>query len=480
MIQKTITSNMILNMVKGAMGVVFPLITFPYISRVLGVDAIGQYNFASSIVSYFVLIAGLGVNTYAIRSGAGYRENKNELETFSSQILTINVLTTVLSYILLFVLVANVNVMDSRAVILVLSLQVVFKTIGVEWVYSIFEDYLFITIRSIAFQLLSLLLMFALVHSKNDILWYAAITVISSAGTGILGFFHARKYCNLNLTWHLNLKKHMTPILLFFATNLTVMIYVNSDTTILGLISGKYSVGIYSVSVKVYTLVKNILASAIVVSIPQMSASWKNRNIVGFQHLGTEIYDIFLTLVIPAIVGILLLNKEIIILIAGADFIDASYSLIILSMALFFCLGAGFWSQGVMIPMGKEKDVFKITVVSAIANIILNFILIPAFQERAAALTTLIAETIVFFYCRYVCTKSLDFGSRKGILLKIIIGCVPMILIGFIVKELIITEWIVAVLTIVICVPLYFWMEYKMGNTAVVKYKKEIVSKLHR
>ena len=130
-----------------------------------------------------------------------------ELETFVSQILTINILTTLLSYFLLLILVAYVDVMDSRAVILVLSLQIVFKTIGVEWLYSVFEDYLFITTRSIAFQVLSLILMFALVRSQNDILWYAAITVISSAGTGIVGFFHARKYCELHLTRHPNIKK---------------------------------------------------------------------------------------------------------------------------------------------------------------------------------------------------------------------------------------------------------------------------------
>lgn len=478
--QKSITTNMVLNMVKGAMGVVFPLITFPYITRVLGVDAIGQYNFAASIVSYFVLIAGLGISNYAIRNGAGYRENALELETFVSQILTINILTTLLSYFLLLILVAYVDVMDSRAVILALSLQIVFKTIGVEWLYSVFEDYLFITTRSIAFQVLSLILMFALVRSQNDILWYATITVISSAGTGIVGFFHARKYCKLHLTRHPNIKKHLKPILLFFATNLTVMIYVNSDTTILGAVSGNYAVGIYSVSVKVYTLVKSILASAIVVSIPRMSALWKNKDEVAFQSLGAEIYDIFLTLVIPAIIGIILLNKEIIMLIAGPDFLDANFSLIILSVALFFCLGAGFWSQGVMIPQNRENDVFKITAVSAIANIILNFILIPLFQERAAALTTVIAEAIVFFYCRSASTKSLDFGSKKDILLKILAGCIPMILINLAVKCLISTQWIIAVLTVGLCVPLYFSIEYILGNTAVVKYKKEIMAKLQR
>ena len=478
--QKSITTNMVLNMVKGAMGVVFPLITFPYITRVLGVDAIGQYNFAASIVSYFVLIAGLGISNYAIRNGAGYRENALELETFVSQILTINILTTLLSYFLLLILVAYVDVMDSRAVILVLSLQIVFKTIGVEWLYSVFEDYLFITTRSIAFQVLSLILMFALVRSQNDILWYATITVISSAGTGIVGFFHARKYCKLHLTRHPNIKKHLKPILLFFATNLTVMIYVNSDTTILGAVSGNYAVGIYSVSVKVYTLVKSILASAIVASIPRMSALWKNKDEVAFQSLGAEIYDIFLTLVIPAIIGIILLNKEIIMLIAGPDFLDANFSLIILSVALFFCLGAGFWSQGVMIPQNRENDVFKITAVSAIANIILNFILIPLFQERAAALTTVMAEAIVFFYCRSASTKLLDFGSKKDILLKILVGCIPMILINLAVKCLISTQWIIAVLTVGLCVPLYFSIEYILGNTAVVKYKKEIMAKLQR
>lgn len=467
---RSITINMLLNMIKGTMGVVFPLITFPYVSRVLGVDALGQYNFASSIVSYFIMIAELGISTYAIRSGAGYRDNRNKLNTFVSETFTINALTTCASYILLFIFLRYAGNIEGKTLVLVLALQILFKTISVEWIYSIFEDYLFITVRSIIFQFVSLILMFILVRSQEDVIWYAAITVISSAGAGLLGLFHAYKYCTIHLTAHPNIKTHMKPIMVFFATSLAVLIYVNSDMTLLGLISGSYSVGIYSVSAKVYTLLKNILASAIVVSIPRMSTLWEKHEIEEFQHLGSDIYDIFLTLVIPVIVGIILLNKEIVILIAGAEFLQARDSLTILSIALFFCLGAGFWSQGVLIPQNEEKTVFKITMLSAVINIVLNCVLIPLFQERAAAITTVVAEATVFLYCRHKGRKSQNFKSKWNILCKIIIGCIPMLLINLVIKQFIAAEWLVAILTMVFCVPSYFWIEYKLANKTVVKY----------
>ena len=478
--QKSITVNMILNMVKGVMGVIFPLITFPYISRVLGVDKVGEYNFASSIVSYFSLVAELGISTYAIRNGAGIRDNKRELETFVSQIFTINMLSTAISYFLLLFLVIYANSMNGRVIVLILSLQIVFKTIGIEWLYSIYEDYLFITIRSILFQFLALLLMFIFVRSEEDIVWYAIITVVSTAGRGGLGWIRARKYSKVRLTLFPNIKKHIKPILLFFATNLTVIIYVNSDITILGLISGNHAVGIYSVSAKVYSLVKNILASAIIVSIPRMSQLWENKKMKEFHMLGEEIYDTFLTWVIPVIVGIILLSKEIIILIAGIEYIEAQISLIILSIALFFCLGAGFWSQGVMIPQGKEKVVFRVTAISAIVNIILNFMLIPFFQERAAALTTVVAEAIVFFYCRKVCMRSIGYFEKGTIVFKIFVGCIPIVIISMLIGQFISIGWIKIVLIIGMSILIYVIIEGKLGNKTIIKYKNEILNKMRR
>ena len=140
---------MLLNAVKSVMGIIFPLITFPYISRVLDVEGIGRYQFAHSILSYFLLLVGWGIKNYAIREGAGLR-NKKEFSRFADEFFSISVCFTVLAYILLAITIAAVpKLREYKAILAVLSVQIAFTTLGVEWVYSIFEDYLYITLRNI-------------------------------------------------------------------------------------------------------------------------------------------------------------------------------------------------------------------------------------------------------------------------------------------------------------------------------------------
>jgi O-antigen/teichoic acid export membrane protein len=343
---KSLKLNMVLNAIKGLMSVVFPLISFPYISRVLGVDNIGRYNFANSIISYIILAAGLGISTYAIREGARVRENHLEFEKFANEMFSINIVSTVVAYFILVVLLFAVpKFQEYMTLLIILSLQVIFKTIGIEWIYSIYEDYAYITVRSILFQVISLILLFVMVKNENDINNYAAITVISSVGSNVLNYFHARKYCRVKPTSVIDWKKHLKPIMILFAMSVTVTIYVSSDTTILGFLCDDHTVGIYSVSTKVYSIIKTVLSSVLVVSIPRLSAMLGKKDKAGFDAVSVDIYGTLLTIVAPAIVVLIALRKQIVLLISDAEYSTASSSLAILSVALLFCLGAWFWGQ---------------------------------------------------------------------------------------------------------------------------------------
>ena len=151
---KSLKLNAFLNTVRNVLNMIFPLITFPYVSRVLGANGLGIYNFSNSVISYFLLLAGLGISTYAVREGAKYRKSKENISFFASQIFSINVFSTIFSYIILFISLVIFPKLHMYAVcILIFSLQIAFTTIGTEWIYTIFEDYTYITVRSILFNI---------------------------------------------------------------------------------------------------------------------------------------------------------------------------------------------------------------------------------------------------------------------------------------------------------------------------------------
>ena len=251
--KKSLGVNAFLNGLRCVLNLFFPLITFPYVSRVLSVSGIGIYNFSNTYINYFILIAGLGITTYAVREGAKYRDNEAEIENFASQIFSLNMLATLVAYLLLFAsLVIFKNLSNYVSCILIFSIQILFTTLGTEWIYTIYEDYAYITIRSIVFKIFSIVLLFLLVRKPEDYLIYAAITVFSAVGSNLLNFIHARSFVHIRLTTKTNWRYHLKPILIIFASAMAVTIYVSSDTTILGLLKNDYAVGIYSTSVKIY------------------------------------------------------------------------------------------------------------------------------------------------------------------------------------------------------------------------------------
>ena len=156
--KKSLGLNAFLNGLRSVLNLIFSLITFPYVSRVLTVRGIGIYNFSNTYISYFILISGLGIGTYAVREGAKYRDNQNQINNFVSEIFSINIISTILAYLLLIVsLLIFGNLQNYISCIIIFSLQILFTTLGTEWVYTIYEDYSYITIRSIIFKIISII-----------------------------------------------------------------------------------------------------------------------------------------------------------------------------------------------------------------------------------------------------------------------------------------------------------------------------------
>lgn len=461
------------------MGIIFPLITFPYVSRVLGVDNLGSFNFANSVISYFVLAAGLGISTYAIREGSRFRDDNSKFKHFADEMFTINMAATAVSYFLLLVfMIAVPKFANYKVLLIILSLQIVFKTIGIEWIYSIYEDYAYITARSIAFQVISLVLMFAFVRERTAVNIYAAISVVSGVGSNVLNYFHAKRYCNVGITQKVDWKRHMKPIMVLFAMSVTVTVYVSSDTTILGFLCSDYNVGIYSVATKIYGIVKTLLSSVLIVSIPRLSALLGANDKIGFEKNASDIYKTLITIMLPAMVGIIALRKEIVLIVSGEEFISAVPSLVILSIALIFCMGAWFWGQCILVPAKKENIVFKATVASALVNIILNFALIPFWKENAAAFTTLLAEAIAFFWCKHEGKKIIKPVGINKVLMKTICGCVGIVLCDVIVTQLKLGTYGQTIVLIMLAVVAYFSIELLLKNEALTDVYQSVVRKI--
>lgn len=479
--KKSLGLNAFFNGMRSVLSLIFPLITFPYISRVLSVSGIGIYNFSNTYVSYFILIAGLGIATYAVREGAKYRNQKEKIEEFTSQVFSINMIATIIAYLLLFLsLVIFKSLSNYVTCILIYSLQILFTTLGTEWIYTIYEDYAYITIRSIAFKILSIILLFILVRKPSDYLWYATIAVLAAVGSNILNFIHARSFINIRLTLNTKWRYHLKPIMIIFASAVAVTIFTASDTTILGILKNDYAVGIYSTSVKIYQITEGLLSAILTVTIPRLAMLWGQKRRREYDDVLTQVINTLGILVLPASIGLIMLSQEVVLIIAGHKFLPSVNSLRIITWAIIFSIFSWIFSDCVLIPVKRESEVLRNTLVTATINVILNFILIPSMSYDGTSLSTVIAEFSVMVMNGYSCRdiiKPIIFKKETlKNLFESIIGCIGIVIVCLLCQWGLHSMIWKTVFSVVLSVPMYGAILVLLGNEIATSMLKNVLN----
>lgn len=427
--QTSLKKNSILNAIKTISSIIFPLITFPYISRVLLPENVGKVNFSVSYVSYFSMIASLGITTYAIRECSAVRESKEKLGQKSSEIFSINVCTTFLAYILLAISLIIFRKLDVyRTLVIIQSTTILFTTLGADWLNSAMEDFKYITLRTIIFQIISIILMFIFVRTEADYIKYAAITVFSTSGANITNIFYRKKYCKVRFTKDMQLKKHLKPILLLFVMILAQTIFSSADVTMLGIMKGDYAVGIYSTAHKIENIISQIVSSLAWVTMPRMSFYFAENDYDKINQILKKIFGLLMCIGIPAVVGVCALAKEIVIIVGGESYIEAALPLRILMISFAFSLiGGSFLGNMVLLPSKKEKIYMFVCCITACVNVVLNYILIPIGGANAAALTTTLSSFLIMIMLLIKKDKKIKLDYIKDAMLSPCVGAIGIL-----------------------------------------------------
>ncbi len=423
----SIRKNAVYNVIKTCVSIVFPLITFPYIYRTLSTVSYGAYTFSHSISSYIALLAGLGISNYARREGARVREDEKAIKEFSNEIFTINLLSTLFAYVVLLVLSFFWSKLETyRVIVLILSLSTLFTTIGTDWINVIHEDYGYITKRSLACHVISLILMFLIVRKPEDVIPYSFVSVSGTVFANALNFFYVRKKYGISPKPVLNkaMIRHMRPILVLFMSAIVTVIYVNSDVTILGILKTETDVAIYGAAAKIYSVIKQMINSIVVVTIPRISLYVLKKKDEEIKNIVGETFETVSILIVPASVGLAILSRHILMVLSGGKYSDAEMPLIILSIALIFSTLGNVNVNAILIPHRKENSTFVLLAASALINIILNILLIPRFNYTVAAVTTLISEMIVCSFGAIMARRIIKVSIIRQLLISAVGGVI--------------------------------------------------------
>ena len=403
--QKSLKLNFIMNAVLTISAFIFPLISFPYVSRILGPSGTGNVSFATSIVAYFALFAQLGIPTYGIRATARVRDDKELLSRTVQEIFIINILMSILTYIVFFVVLNIVPQMsDDKLLFMIVSSTIFFNAIGMDWLYKGLEKYTYITTVSILFKFIALILMFILIHQKRDYVIYGVISIFAASASNICNLLNVHKYIYLKPIGNYDFKVHLRPICIFFAMACATTIYTNLDTVMLGFMKSNTEVGYYNAAVKIKTVLLGVVTSLGAVLLPRASYYIENNLIDEFKRISSKAINFVILISFPLALYFIIFAKEGIFFLSGDAYAKAILPMQILMPTLIFIGLTNIMGIQMLIPLGKEKVVLYSEIAGAIVDLAINTVLIPIMASSGAAIGTLVAEMVVWIV-QYIALK---------------------------------------------------------------------------
>lgn len=386
--------NALLRIFHTAMNIIIPLIVGPYVIRTLSKTSYDTYTKAQVELQLFLMLAGVSIFSYGVRNLSKVRENKEEAKkTFTEIFIYSSILVGIFTLLyLLYVIFVNNN--SGEAIYYILMLHFVGSLLTVEWLNEAFENYKFITFKSVLVKVFYVGLIFGFLREDNVIIYTYIVSIIFILDHLISFIYVIKKhgFCFKGI----NLKKHLKPIILIFLISNISLMYMQADKLMLGLLLSDSAVTTYTIPSYIVTSFYNVVISIFIVAIPRLNNYFQNKSKDDYTKLYNEVIRTFFIVFIPILVFIFVLSDEIIILYASGKYNESITPLKYFSLVIFLNATTYLQREGVLYVFEREKYIIKFNLIAGLINIISNLILY--FLGLFTPTTAIITLGISFFF----------------------------------------------------------------------------------
>lgn len=384
---------------------IFPLITYPYVSRVLGVSNIGLCNFVDSIINYFLLISSLGIGVVGIREIAKNKSDKVGLQETFSKLFTINTISTTIALLVLIIAMHAIPRLEENYELMWVGvLKLLFNYLLVEWFFKGLEDFKYVTNRTIIVRILYVASVFVFIKKPDDVVVYYLLTSATIIINAIINVIYARKYVKFKFCFH-SLKGYAKSLCILGVYNVLTSLYTTFNVAYLGFVSTDIEVGYYTTSTKIHSLILMAFTAVTGVLMPRMASILAQRKYDEYEKLIKKSLLILFIFSVPCVILIEFMAPFIINVIAGPGYEGAILPLrIIAPLMLIIGIEQILITQSLM-PMGKDKPVLINSILGASVGVLANIILVPYLASIGSAIVWVISEIVVmisafFFFTR--------------------------------------------------------------------------------
>jgi O-antigen/teichoic acid export membrane protein len=376
------------------LNVLFPIVTAPYISRVLGVENIGVVRFVITCVGYFVLFAALGISYYGVRELAKFKDNQEKCSQIFSSLFVI-ILCSTLVMILFFFLSINLipEFKEQRLLFSLYGITLYFVPISMDWYFQAKENFRMIAIRSFVVKMLALTSLFIFVRQRSDIIPYVFISTFSIVGNQIWNLCYAYKTGLRIKLSNIELRHHIKPMFVFLGTNVAVSVFVMLDTVMLGFLSSYNQVGYYTSPNLIVSVWVGFFTAVNTVLLPRLSFNNAQKGNTENVVLLQKTFDLNALLIVPMVIGLCLASARFVPLFFGSEFIGSIVPMQILSFKIIAVMFNSFFVVNILMVLGHEKKLLFAVVCTALLSFTLNLLFIPRYGAVGTAAVSLIAES---------------------------------------------------------------------------------------
>lgn len=407
--EKNIKANTLINIIRTISLSVISFITFPWVCRFLGETALGQYSWAVSFVTYFIILAKVGIPNFALKECVRVKDNKELLSNKVQTFLIIQIIGSLFSIGLMSLIVFSFkDTFTDPTLIFILSINFLAGTFSFEWLYIALEKQFYMSIRNIMVLALSAILIVVFVKSPEDLYIYALCTASVTVLTVICNIILIFKNISFKKTMPWDFKSCLKPLLILLGVTLLISLYDKTDSFILGLIDeSKVEVSNFSIAVKGVDIIVGIIAGLSTVYMPKAAEHYQKEKTENFIILNSFAFSVALFVILPAIVTMTILAKPICCLISGRDYsleIGAyqnapSVLMILAPVMLTYSLSDMIYAQ-ILLPANKEKYYLFTLLGATVLNILLSLLFgLTIFKENPSigvAIATALVDVIVF------------------------------------------------------------------------------------
>jgi O-antigen/teichoic acid export membrane protein len=393
--KKSVTKNYVYNMLYQILMILSPIITTPYLSRVLGAENIGVFSYTLSIATYFVMFGSVGISLYGQRTIAYFQDRKEKYSKIFYEILLLKAICMLISICIFyfsFVYLKN----DYQIYYRILVFELIGNLLDISWFFQGMEDFKKIVPRNFLVKVISIICIFTFIKSSADLTLYYWIYTISLVVGNISLWFYLPKYLCKIKRKSLNIAKHLKPTLSLFIPQIAIQVYTVLDRTMIGLLTNNMvEVGIYEQSTKIIKILLTIITSLGTVMIPKISNLFANKNNEEIKIRLRKSFHFVWLIALPISFGLIGIANNFIPWFLGKEFLPA-ITVVQIGSLLFVAIGLNnVTGMQYLISVGRQREFTYSVIIGALINFCGNYFLIPSFGAIGAIVFSVIAELII-------------------------------------------------------------------------------------